>query len=63
MSCKHDWRIIERSNVLQQDEMGYPLRLVIEKCKKCGATEQIWVDVSEDNLNNPENVILKWEKI
>lgn len=39
---KHDWQIIHASNVLQQDEMGYPLRLFIQKCSKCGKTEQAW---------------------
>lgn len=62
MFCKHDWYITEQSNILQQDEMGYPLRLVIVKCKKCGKTKQIWIDVPESQLFNPKNVILKWEK-
>ena len=35
--CKHNWVINLRSNVLQQDDMGYPLRLCICKCLKCGA--------------------------
>lgn len=34
--CKHNWEIHKRSNALQQDDMGYPLRLVIVKCTKCG---------------------------
>lgn len=38
--CKHNWQIIHAFNVLQQDEMGYPLRLFIQKCSKCGKIEQ-----------------------
>lgn len=45
--CKHDWQIIHASNVLQQDEMGYPLRLFIQKCSKCGKIEQAWYDANE----------------
>ena len=56
-------RIIKYSNVLQLDEMGYPLRLCIVKCITCGKTEQIWNDVHEDALKDPNNVILKWTDI
>lgn len=61
--CKHSWKISERSNILQQDEMGYPLRLVIVKCLKCGISDQIWIDVHEDalkELETGESVLLNW---
>lgn len=64
--CKHDWKPTEKSNVLQQDDMGYPLRLCIWKCTKCGKSEQVWVDVSEEALKElltGESVLLKWQKI
>lgn len=64
--CKHDWKLTEKSNVLQQDDMGYPLRLYIQKCTKCGKSEQVWVDVSEEALKGlltGESVLLKWKKI
>ena len=55
---KHDWKISECSNVVQHDEMGYTLRLVILKCDKCGKTEQNWIDsCSDDN-----DVECKWIK-
>lgn len=38
--CNHDWYITEKSNVLQLDDMGYPLRLFICKCSKCGKSSQ-----------------------
>ena len=38
---KHDYNISERSNVIQLDDMGYPLRLCILKCC-CGLTQQAW---------------------
>ena len=63
--CKHDWKLAEKSNVLQQDDMGYPLRLYIQKCTKCGKSEQVWVDVSEEALKElltGESVLLKWQK-
>ena len=61
--CKHDWKIIERSNALQQDDMGYPLRLVIQKCTKCSKSEQIWIDVNVEELNELEtgrSFLLEW---
>ena len=33
-----------KSNVIQYDSMGYPLRLYIFKCD-CGMTKQEWIDV------------------
>lgn len=50
IKCNHKWRVTEISNVLQLDEMGYPLRLVICKCDKCGKSDQQWWDVSEEAL-------------
>ncbi len=64
--CNHNWKLTEKSNVLQQDDMGYPLRLYIQKCTKCGKSEQVWVDVSEEALKElltGESVLLKWQKI
>lgn len=62
--CKHDWQIIHASNVLQQDEMGYPLRLFIQKCSKCGKIEQAWYDVNEkclEEIKTGRFVLCKWE--
>lgn len=64
--CNHDWKVTEKSNVLQQDNMGYPLRLYIRQCSKCGKSEQVWFDVSEKALKELEtgkSVLLKWEKV
>ena len=61
--CKHKYRIAERSNALQQDDMGYPLRLFIVKCDKCGKTDQMWIDVDEKELaelDNGKSFLLKW---
>lgn len=41
-----------RSNVIQYDSMGYPLRLVINRDGK-----QIWIDTTEFD----GDVVLKWE--
>lgn len=44
-------RITERSNVIQYDDMGYPLRLCI-----MSDHEQRWVDTYEEE----GDVVLKW---
>lgn len=62
--CSHDWYITERSNVLQLDEMGYPLRLFICKCSKCGKYDQQWIDVAEEELEEHKigkSVLIKWQ--
>lgn len=63
--CSHKWEIIERSNALQQDDMGYPLRLFICKCSKCGKYDQQWIDVAEkelEELKTGESFLLEWRK-
>lgn len=64
--CDHDYRITEYSNALQQDEMGYPLRLCICKCEKCEKSEQQWIDVGEkalEELDSGKSFLVKWEKV
>ena len=61
--CNHNWQVTERSNIIQQDDMGYPLRLFICKCSKCGKSEQQWIDVNEkelEELKTGKSVLLKW---
>ena len=61
--CNHKFEIIKKSNVLQVDDMGYPLRLFICKCKKCGTVEHHWLDVPKEELNELDvgkSVLLKW---
>lgn len=63
--CNHDWKAIEKSNILQHDDMGYLLRLYIVKCKKCGKTDQRWIDVNDDCLKELEtgkSVLCEWTK-
>lgn len=65
-TCNHDWKVTERTNVLQQDDMGYPLRLCIWQCTKCGKSKQVWLDVAEEalkELETGESVLLKWQKV
>lgn len=62
----HNWKITEKSNVLQQDDMGYPLRLFICTCSKCGKTEHKWIDDMEaviKNLKDGKDVLIKWENV
>lgn len=61
----HDWKVTERSNTIQQDDMGYPLRLCIVTCKRCGKSDQMWLDTDISALNEVENgklVLLEWEQ-
>ena len=64
--CKHKWELTEKSNVLQFDELGYPLRLFIARCTKCGKSEQQWIDVAKSvskELDTGESILLKWSKL
>ena len=54
--CGHQWNLKERSNVIQFDDMGYPLRLFICECDRCKKNDQMWIDSSECK----EDVVLKW---
>ena len=63
--CSHDYVVKERSNALQQDEMGYPLRLCICQCYKCGKSEQQWLDTNESALNEiktGKSFLVKWDR-
>ena len=54
-------KILRRSNAIQFDEMGYPLRLCIFKCE-CGATTQRWVDTGERYEMKKNDVEVIWDK-
>ena len=64
MECKHEWAAAtDRSNVLQYNYNGNPLRLCICRCAKCGTHEMVWVesDIKElEELETGESVLLKW---
>ena len=64
MECKHTWLPIDRSNVLQLNYDGNPLRLYICKCVKCGTHEMRWVESDFEELKEletGESVLLKWQ--
>lgn len=50
---KRQRKIVEYSNVIQFDEMGYPLRLAIDSHGK-----QLWIDTVE----REGDVVLVWTK-
>ena len=50
--------IIWKSNVIQFDEMGSPLRLCIVRTKKKPYTDQVWLDTTQ----RPNDIVLEWEK-
>lgn len=61
--CKHNFVRTRRSNVLQLDDLGYPLRLFITTCTKCGSSQQQWFDVSTselDEIDSGKSVLLRW---
>ncbi len=46
--------------------MGYPLRLFVVKCDKCGKMDQQWIDVNEKclkELDTGDSVLCKWTEI
>lgn len=53
-------RIIKRSNVIQYDVMGYPLRLCIVSTDRSFGrkTDQIWIDTIEQ----AGDVVLQWNE-
>lgn len=60
-TCKHKYALAELSNVIQYDEMGYPLLLCAVQCRRCGHVKQIWNDVPMDyEKSHPGTVVLKW---
>lgn len=58
---KEHFRVIERSNVIQYDEMGYPLRLVMIDLGN-GTVDHVWRDIKENELKE-NDVELKWTKV
>ena len=54
-------KVAYKSNVVQFDDMGYPLRLYITKCD-CGMTNQEWIDVPENSVTD-KDVVLKWDQL
>lgn len=62
--CNHNWAIEAKSNALQVDAMGYPLRLFLVKCSKCGQTEHHWYDVpirEAEEIKTGESVLVMWQ--
>jgi len=57
---KHDFKITEYSNIIQYDDMGYPLRLFIERCD-CGECKQSWIDITESAVRKTD-AVCKWYK-
>ena len=56
---KDPFRIIYRSNTIQFDEMGYPLRLCIVTGNGRINPEQVWLDTLEED----GDVVLKFKKV
>ena len=53
-------RILKRSNVIQYDVMGYPLRLcIVLPSQRFGEkTDQMWLDTMEQE----GDVVLQWDE-
>lgn len=63
IKCNHNWGLTERSNIIQYDVMGCPLRMFIRKCDKCDKSEQVWIDIAREELkelDTGDSVLLKW---
>lgn len=50
----NNFSIVKYSNVIQYDDMGYPLRLVIDNKGK-----QLWIDTEQ----RENDVVLTWSNI
>lgn len=46
---KDPFRIIDRSNIIQFDEMGYPLRLCVVAGNGRDKPERVWLDTLEED--------------
>lgn len=61
-----EWKIYGRSNILTQDDFGYPLRFCNCRCVKCGQHKQLWIDEPDtalEELKTGESVLVKWESV
>lgn len=56
---KDPFKIIYRSNTIQFDEMGYPLRLCIVTGNGRKKAEQVWLDTLEED----GDVVLEFKKV
>ncbi len=54
-------KVAYKSNVIQYDDMGYPLRLYIMECE-CSMTDQQWMDVPIESVTD-KDVVLEWERL
>ena len=65
--CRHPRSVIvAKSNVIQFDQSGFPLRLVAVKCLICGKNDHTWVDIKKselDELSTGKSVLCKWENM
>lgn len=50
---KEQFKIVKRSNIIQYDEMGYPLRLIIDN-----SGEQLWIDT----VYEKDDLVLVWKE-
>lgn len=56
---KDPFRIIHRSNTIQFDEMGYPLRLCVVTGNGRDKPERVWLDTLEED----GDVVLEFKKM
>jgi hypothetical protein len=57
--CRHDYKIVDVSNVIQFDSLGFPLRLYVLRCTKCGNHKQEWID----SFKGKGDVVCKWREL
>lgn len=57
---KDPFRIIYRSNTIQFDEMGYPLRLCIVTGNGRDKPEKVWLDTLEEEGDVVLEYIRRW---
>lgn len=65
-NCDHSYSAKRKSNVIQLDFMGYPMRLCVCKCEKCGKIKYMWIDEplsAKAELENGSSVLVEWREI
>lgn len=65
--CKHPKSVIfAKSNVIQFDQVGFPMRLETLECLICGKKYYAWNYIKEselDELSTGKSVLCKWENV
>ena len=64
--CKHPRSVpVAKSNVIQLDQSGFPMRLETMECQICHKRYFTWIDIKKselDELSTGKSVLCKWRE-